>query len=72
MEKVSRFIINPEKIGFFKAVLESYEEVAVMTVMDGKEGRVDLIYPSDAEGTLRGIIVDMERYGVHFREATDV
>ena len=40
MESVKRFIINREGIGFFKAILDSYEEIGLMTVVDGRTGEI--------------------------------
>ncbi len=64
--------MNREGIGFFKAVLESYEEVAILTVLDGRTGEVELIYPTGAGGTVAAIMAEMERYAILFREAGDV
>ena len=72
MERIESFCVNPAGIGFFKAILESYEDVAIMTVIDGKSGRIDLLYPVFFEETLKGIMADMGRYGIHFREVPDV
>lgn len=72
MEKIRRFTMDPKGIGFFKAILESYEEIAVMTVLDGKEGEMELIYPSCQEEILTSIMADMKRFGILFREAADV
>lgn len=72
MEKIKRFIMSRDGIGFFKAILESYEEVALLTVLDGKRGDVQVIYPSCAEETVDGIVADMKRYGIAFLEVTDV
>jgi len=58
-------------IGFFQAILESYEEVALFTVLDGKRGVVDVIYPSSFETTVAGIMEDMKRYGIVFEEVLD-
>jgi hypothetical protein len=58
-------------IGFFKAILESYEEVALFTVLDGKRGVVDVIYPSSFETTVAGIMEDMKKYGIVFEEVLD-
>jgi hypothetical protein len=69
MERVRRLIMNREEIGFFKAVLDSYEEVALLTVLDGKTGAVELIYPEAAQGVVASIMADLERGGVVFREA---
>lgn len=72
MEKIRRLIINKEGIGFFKATLESYEEIALMTVKDGKKGEIELIYPESAEADLEAIMKDMERFDIVFTEAPDV
>jgi hypothetical protein len=72
MEKTKRLIINRERIGFFKAILESYEEIALITVVDGKTGEIELTYPDSAENDLAAIMRDMARFDVTFSEATDV
>jgi hypothetical protein len=72
MEKTKRFMMNREGIGFFKGILESYEEVALLTVLDGKTGEVEVIYSSDAEEAVLGIINDMQRYNISFTEVSDV
>ena len=72
MEKVRKFVIDPKGIGFFKAILESYEEVGLMTVLDGKRGEIEMIYPTSQGEALAAIMADMERFGIVFREATDV
>lgn len=72
METAKRLIMKREGIGFFKAVLESYEDVALLTVLDGRAGEVELIYPSEAAGTVASIMDDMRRFGIVFREAGNV
>ena len=72
METVRRLIMKREGIGFFKAILESYEDVALLTVLDGREGEVELIYPTEAKGTVESIMDDMRRFGIVFREAENV
>ncbi len=67
MEKVRKFFIEPKGIGFFKAILESYEEVALMTVVDGKRGAIEMTYPAAQEETLEAIMADMKRFGVNFQ-----
>jgi hypothetical protein len=66
MESSKRVIMNRDAIGFFKAILESYEEVALITVFDGKRGEVELTYPSSLEATVQAIMEDMRRYGITF------
>ena len=64
--------MSREGIGFFKAILESYEEVALLTVLDGRRGEVEVIYPSCCEEAVTGIIADMSRFGIEFEEVRDV
>ena len=68
MERIKRVVMRRDAIGFFKGILESYEEVALLTVLDGKKGKVELIYPSGVEETLRAIMEDMARYDIVFQE----
>ena len=68
METIKRVSMRRDAIGFFKAILESYEEVALLTVLDGKKGHVEIIYPSSAEETVLAIMEDMARYGIAFQE----
>ncbi len=72
MEKIRRLTITREGIGFFKAILESYEEIGIMTVIDGKTGEIELIYPVSAETDLMAIMDDMKRFDILFTEARDV
>jgi hypothetical protein len=64
--------MDRDGIGFFKAILESYEDVAIFSVIDGDRGLIEIIYPSGFEEDLRGIVADMINYGIHFREVPDV
>ena len=68
MEVVKRFVMSREGIGFFKAILESYEDVGIFSVIDGSRGLVELIYPSSFENDMRCIIGDMTSYGIVFQE----
>lgn len=71
-ERTKRYIMDRSGIGFFKAVLESYEDVAIFSVLDGDRGLIELIYAASFEEDVRGIIADMVHYGIGFREAPDV
>ncbi len=71
-ERTKRFLVDRGGIGFFKAVLESYEDVAIFSVIDGDRGLIEIIYPSGFEDDVRGIIADMANYGITFREVPDV
>ncbi len=72
MERTRRYIINREGIGFFKAILESYEDVGIFSVLDGDKGLIELIYPSGFEDAVGGIVADMANYGIALREVDDV
>lgn len=72
MEKTKRFRMNREGIGFFKAILESYEDVGIFSVLDGGKGLVEVIYPSCFEKDILAIIDDMGRYALIFEEADGV
>lgn len=72
MERTKRFIINREAIGFFKSILESYEEIGIFSVLDGKRGLIEVIYPSNFEDDIEAIIADMANYGIVFREVEHV
>jgi hypothetical protein len=71
-EKTKRFLMDRRGIGFFKAVLESYEDVAIFSVIDGDRGLIEIIYSSAFEDDVRGIVADMINYGIQFREVPDV
>ena len=72
MERVRRFIINKEGIGFFKAILESYEDVGIFSVLDGKTGIIEIIYPVHFEKEVESIVKDMARYGIELQEVAYV
>jgi hypothetical protein len=72
MEKVRKFVMNREGIGFFKAILESYEDVALFSVLDGKAGVIELVYPACFEKDVESIMKDMARYGIEFQEVAYV
>jgi Domain of unknown function (DUF4911) len=68
MERTKRIRMRRDALGFFKAILESYEEVALLTVLDGDKGEAEIIYPSSSEETLELIMEDMARYDILFQE----
>jgi len=72
MEQARRFIINRDGIGFFKAILESYEDLGIFSVIDGKDGLIELIYSSDFEDDIQGIVNDMLNCGIELREVARV
>ncbi|MCX5807870.1 MAG: DUF4911 domain-containing protein [Proteobacteria bacterium] len=72
MEKTKRFIINRDSIGFFKSILESYEDLGIFSVLDGNRGLIEISYTHFFEDDLRMIIEDMAHYGIVFYEVNDV
>lgn len=71
IEKTRRFFIDRKGIGFFKAILESYEDVAIFSVLDGKSGLIELIYPRYFETDVLAIVHDMINYDIVIKEAPD-
>ncbi len=72
IETTKRFVMDRKGIGFFKAILESYEDIAVFSVVDGRTGLIEIIYPSYFEKDIIGIVQDMKNYGINFKEAGNV
>jgi flavorubredoxin len=72
LEATKRFVIDRKGIGFFKAILESYEDLAIFSVVDGKAGLIEIIYPTHFEQDIIAIIHDMKNYGIDFKEAENV
>ncbi|HEX2967094.1 MAG TPA: DUF4911 domain-containing protein [Syntrophorhabdaceae bacterium] len=72
MEGTKKFIIEPQYIGFFKAILESYEDIGIFSVLDGKIGLIEVIYPISFQEDIDGIIADMRSNGIQFKEVSDV
>jgi len=71
IERTRRVIIGRKDIGFFKAILESYEDVAIFSVIDGKSGLIELVYPGFFEKEVMDIIDDMKNYGIFIEEVPD-
>lgn len=69
-ERTKRYLLNRDGIGFFKAILESYEDVAIFSVIDGRAALIEVIYPAVFEGDLMGIAGDMVNYGIDLREVS--
>lgn len=70
-ERTRKYIIDRSSIGFFKAILESYEDVAIFSVLDGDRGLIEVIYPACFDDDVRGVVADMIHYGIEFREVPD-
>jgi hypothetical protein len=72
MEHVKRYIMDRRDIGFFKQILESYEELAIFSVLDSKTGLIEMIYPEHFEAHIQGLVEDMVRHGIRLQEADNV
>lgn len=72
IEKTKKIILNRDSIGFFKSILESYEDVGIFSVINGDRGIIEIIYPSNFQEEIEFIMKDMENYGIVFHEVTDV
>ncbi len=72
MEKTKKYFINRDGIGFFKSILESYEDIGIFSVLDGDKGIIEIIYPSNFDKEIGLIIEDMSNYGIFFQEVVDV
>lgn len=70
IELTKKLFIDRKSIGFFKAILESYEDVAIFSVLDGKSGLIELIYPCYFEKDITAIVDDMKNYGIVIEEAS--
>ncbi len=71
LETTKKFVMDRKGIGFFKAILESYEDVAIFSVLDGKSGLIEIVYPFNFEQDVVAIMSDMKNYGIAFKEAAD-
>jgi hypothetical protein len=71
VERTKKLLIDRKGIGFFKAILESYEDAAIFSVLDGKSGLIELIYPNCFEKDVLAIVHDMINYGIVIKEAPD-
>ena len=71
IEKTRKFFIDRKGIGFLKAIFESYEDVAIFSVLDGKNGLIELIYPNCFEKDVLAVVDDMIHYGIVIKEAPD-
>ena len=67
-EVTIRVLMDRSDIGFVKAILESYEEIALLTVVDGGKGIVELICPESALKDLEGIVEDLRSTGILLSE----
>ncbi len=72
MERTKRYIVDRCGIGFFKSVLESYEDVGIFSVIDGSRGIIEIFYSDAFENDVKMIIDDMANYDISICEVFDV
>ncbi len=68
MERVRRLIMDRKEIAFLKAVIESYEELGLLTVIDGRRAEVELTYPASSEDVVSALLDDLAKSGILFEE----
>ncbi|MDH4331530.1 MAG: DUF4911 domain-containing protein [Desulfobulbaceae bacterium] len=56
---VLRVRIDPEQIYFLKFILEAYDNLTIMSTVDRIEGIVELKYPAELEGDVKGVLQSM-------------
>ncbi|HOP85484.1 MAG TPA: DUF4911 domain-containing protein [Syntrophorhabdaceae bacterium] len=71
MEKTKRLIVRRDAIGFIKSILESYEDIGVLSVIDGDKGLIEIIYSAFFEEDLIAILKDMKNNGIDYMEVND-
>ncbi|MDF1615021.1 DUF4911 domain-containing protein [Desulfurivibrio dismutans] len=48
--------VNTEKIGFFRFILESYDNLAILTTLDRQQGVVALRYPAGNQAEVEELL----------------
>ncbi|MCX7966813.1 MAG: DUF4911 domain-containing protein [Syntrophorhabdaceae bacterium] len=72
MEKVKRLYVGRDSISFIKSVLESYEDIGIVSVIDGDKGLIEVIYSVFFEDDLMAILKDLKNNGINYMEAENV
>jgi hypothetical protein len=72
MEGSKKFRTKGKDIAMIKAVLDGYEHVALLSVLDGKSGLIELSYPLGTEETVLHILKSLRDEGIGLEEAEDV
>ncbi|HOJ42705.1 MAG TPA: DUF4911 domain-containing protein [Syntrophorhabdaceae bacterium] len=71
MEKTKRLLVRRDAIGFIKSIIESYEDIGIISVIDGEKGLIEIIYSAFFEEDLNAILEDMKENGIDFMEVKD-
>ena len=51
--------IPPERIHFLKFILEGYDNLAVLSTVERKEGLVEIRYPSEQEEEIKQLLASL-------------
>lgn len=54
--------IDPQRIGYLKFILEGYDNMALVTTVNAKEGHVSIRYPATFYNDLSAIIADVSSF----------
>jgi hypothetical protein len=54
--KTIRFVIEPAKIAMFKAIIESYDNLATLRTDDPKQHHLMLYFSDDLEAAVRALL----------------
>jgi len=71
VEKTKRLLVRRDAIGFIKSIIESYEDIGIISVIDGEKGLIEIIYSAFFEEDLNAILEDMKENGIDFMEVKD-
>lgn len=68
MEKIRRFKTSSHHIGMLKAILDGYEFLAFLSVIDGSRGLIELSYSAMVEDTLVSVLESLRSQGIVLEE----
>jgi hypothetical protein len=54
-----RYRVDRRRIAFLKFIVESYDNIALVTTLDARAGIVELQVPPGSEDTLRDLLADL-------------
>ncbi|HLX38120.1 MAG TPA: DUF4911 domain-containing protein [Candidatus Binataceae bacterium] len=64
-QKTITFAIEPAKIALFKAIVESYDNLATLRTADPKQHHLMLYFSDDVEADVRALLDSMrERFSI--------
>ena len=64
-QKTIRFAIEPAKIAMFKAIVESYDNLATLRTEDPRNHHLKLYFAAEMEGDVRALLDSLrERFSI--------